>query len=64
METVNGAENSKLKPAQIKLVILNAMHVTTYIVRPPGVACVSGRACEIRLELKALPGANGVTREA
>ena len=64
METVDGAENSKLKPAQIKLVVLSSVHMTTYVVRPPGVARVGGRACEIGLELKALPGADGIAGES
>ena len=64
MKAIDGAENPKLKPARIKLVILSSVHMTTYVVRPPSVARIGGGACEIGLELKALPGADGVAREA
>ena len=64
MKSVNGAEYTVLKPAEIKLVILNTTHMTAYVMAPPGVACVSGAVCEIGLEIKALPAYNGVAREA
>ena len=64
MEAVYGAENSVLKPAEIKLVILNTAHMTADIVTPPGVASICGAVCKIGLEIKTLPADDSVTREA
>ena len=64
MKSVNGAEDTVLKPAEIKLVILNSTHVTANVMAPPGVSCVCGAVCEIGLEIKAIPAYNGVAREA
>ena len=64
MKSVDGREHAVLQPTEIKLVVLYTVHVAANVVAPPRITCICGAICKVWLEIKALPGAICVTREA
>ena len=57
-------KHAELQPADLQFPVPHAQHVAADIVAPPAIADVRRRGGEIRLEGQAVPGDEGIAREA
>ena len=64
VQTVYGAEYAELHKAYKQLVVLDAAHMSSDVMAPPGVSGIAGGGGEVGKVLQGLPGHHGVSREA